>query len=139
MTMNLIRRCKARYRMWRSQRYLKKHGCDSWRQYARQYDADYCGRATQVQDIYQGYPYVYCFENHEHEVYYWDLGRDGTYVVNDWCEKNCRAKHRLDFLRVIKAPSTGNHWAVNEIGGSDYIFAAFKDERDFLIFLLRWS
>jgi hypothetical protein len=39
----------------------------------------------------------------------------------------------------MKAPSTGNEWHINELGGGDYIFAAFKDPEDFFIFRLKWG
>jgi hypothetical protein len=32
-----------------------------------------------------------------------------------------------------------NQWEFNDIGGGDYIFAAFKDEQDFVMFALRWA
>jgi hypothetical protein len=32
-----------------------------------------------------------------------------------------------------------NQWECNDIGGGDYLFAAFKNERDFSWFLMRWS
>jgi hypothetical protein len=39
----------------------------------------------------------------------------------------------------MKAPSTGNEWTINELGGGDHVFIAFKNEQDLIMFALRWS
>jgi hypothetical protein len=136
---NILTTIKEKYHAWKDRRFLKRHGVETWAQYNRQYDPDINWRATRVNDFYHGYPYVYCFENREHEVYYWDLAVDGTYVVDNWCKENCKDKFRLDCHRVIKYPSTANRWEFNDLGGGDYIFAAFKNPKDYTWFVLRWS
>jgi hypothetical protein len=136
---NILTPIKEKYHAWKERRFLKRHGVETWEQYNRQYDPDINWRATRVNDFYHGYPYVYCFENREHEVYYWDLAVDGTYVVDNWCKENCKGKFRLDCHRVIKYPSTSNRWEFNDLGGGDYIFAAFKNPKDYTWFVLRWS
>jgi hypothetical protein len=72
-------------------------------------------------------------------VYHWDLGIDGACIVGNWCDENCKDKHRMDFHRAMNAPGTAWEWHINELGGGDYIFAAFKNERDYTWFLMRWS
>ena len=128
---------KEKYAAWKERRFLKKHGCETRKQYERVYDPDYNPRATRIKDYYHGYPYVYCFENHRHQMYYWDLGYDGSIDIVDWCEENCQDKFRFDGLRVIKDYSGA--WSVNEIGGGDYYFAGFKNAQDFFMFKLRWA
>ena len=130
---------KQRFNQWKDHRFLRKHGCDNWKQYNHRYDPDINRIATRISDFYFNYPYVYCFEDHKHDIYYWDIAVDGMYVLDQWCEKNCKDKYRFDFHRAMKAPATANQWEVNELGGGDYAFAAFKDQRDFNWFLLRWS
>jgi hypothetical protein len=130
---------KEYFRKWRERRFLKKHGCKKWEEYNRIYDPDYDIRATNIKSFYHGYPYVYCFENHNHSIYDWGLGYDGSYVVNKWCRENLDDKFRFDFLRVLKASSTANQWEINELGGGDYIFFACKNPKDYTIFLLKWS
>lgn len=137
--MKFIEDIKKTYEFYRDRAFLKKHGCESWKQYHKIYDPDCNPRASRIRDYYHGYPYVYCFENRHHEVYDWDVGRDGAYVLDKWCEKHCRDKYRIDFHRVLKAPSTANEWEMNDIGGSDYIFIAFKEQRDYTWCLMRWS
>lgn len=133
----MIDQIKQRYREWKEQRFLKKHGCETWEQYHRRYDPDYNIRATRIKDYYHGYPYQHCFENRQHQIYWWDLGIDGSKEIVDWCEENCEDKFRFDCLRVIK--NYWGKWEVNEISGGDYCFVAFKNKQDFLMFMLRWS
>ena len=133
--MNLV----SIYRNWSEKKFLKKHGCENWEQYNHRYDPDIIRNATWLKDFYHGYPYIYCFENHKHDIYIWDLGYDGTFVVDKWCKENLKGKFRLDFHRAMKAPSTAYEWEINELGGGDYVFFACKDPRDYTWFLLRWS
>lgn len=130
---------KKYFRKEKERRFLKKHGCKTWKEYNRNYDPDYNISASRIKDVYYGYSHIYCFENHKHEIYEWDLYLDGMYRVDKWCKENLKDKYRFDFLRVIKAPSTNNEWEINELGGGDYIFAAFKNPKDYTLFLLRWS
>jgi hypothetical protein len=127
---------RTKIKTWQDKRFLKRHSVETWAQYNHHYDPDINWRATRVNDFYHGYPYVYCFENHRHDVYYWDVHLDGIYVLSQWCKDNCKDKFRFDFHRVIKYH---NQWEFNDIGGGDYIFAAFKDEQDFVMFALRWA
>lgn len=130
---------KLKFQKWKDQRFLKRHGCETWKQYNYRFDPDINRRCTAIRDFYHGYPYVYCFENRKHQIYWWDLGYDGSYDIVEWCEQYCKDKFRIDCYRVIKYPSTSNEWTMNDMGGGDYYFAAFKNERDYNWFLLRWS
>jgi hypothetical protein len=138
-------RLKARFRKWKAKRKLEKSGYKSWEQYRRNNDPGITWRASRVKDFYQGYKYFYCIENRNHHAYelIYDYGpggiRYGASDIYDWCEKYARFKCRVDEHRVIKYPSTGMEWEFNDIGGGDYIFAAFNDEKDYMMFLLRWS
>ena len=133
----MIHRIIKRYHQWREHCFLKKHGCRDRREYNRKYDPDFNVRATEIDSIYHGYSHIYQFTDHSHTVYDWDLGYDGAYVIERWCEQNLRDKFRLDFHRVEE--NSSGKWIANELSGGDYIFAAFKDSRDYTLFLLRWS
>lgn len=141
----MFRRLRARLRWWRNRRFLKKNGCETWRQYRRRNDPDVCQWASRVTDYFHGYKYVTCLENNNHIAYYWDIGRDGIYVLSNWCDANCIDKYRFEFLRVLKQTPIGlsgpeeSEWWINEIGGRDYIFVAFKNEQDSFLFNLRWG
>lgn len=139
------------YRNWKELRFLKKHGCETRCEFERKFDTDYNIRATRIKDIYHGYPYVYCFENRQDFSYklLFDYGpggyRYGCDDILDWCKDNISNKFRFDFHRVHKQTGIGNNgvedseWFIDQFGGGDYIFAAFKNERDFAYFLLRWT
>ncbi len=134
----MISYLKQKYLNWKEKRFLKYHMCVDRAQYERRYDPDYNMRASKVKDYYHGYPYVHCFTDREHTVYFWDLGWDGNYVIHTWCKENCKDKFRMDFLRVGKNRYT-QEWEFDEFCGGDYIFIAFKDERDMMWFKLRWE
>lgn len=136
--MGIIEAIKQHYIDWKEKIFLKKHGCKNRAQYERKYDPDYNPWATRVKDYYHGYHYVHCIADRDHTMYFWDLGFDGHYVVYNWCKENCKGKFRIDCLRVIKNRYT-DHWEVNEIGGGDYYFIAFKEESDMIWFKLRWE
>jgi hypothetical protein len=127
-----------KYCEFTERRFLKRHGFETRAQYDRFYDPDYNLRATRVKDYYHGYPYVYCFDDREHTIYFWDLGYDGHYVINKWCKENLKDKFRFDYLRVFQDSYT-QEWHINEIGGGDYSFIACKDRLDMAAFKLRWA
>jgi hypothetical protein len=136
---------QAKIETWRDRRFLNKHGCENWEQYNYRFDPDRCQWASRVKDYYHGYPYWTIFSDHSHQVYYWDLGVDGIYILSEWCKQNLSGKFRFDFLRVFEQTPYGLNgpedaeWWINEIGGSDYIFFACQNEQDFLMFNLRWA
>jgi hypothetical protein len=57
--------------------------------------------------------------------------------VGAWCKENCKGKYRWHWERVIQ--DHAGQYLPNGIGGTDELFFGFKDERDYLMFLLRWS
>jgi hypothetical protein len=134
----IVEKIKQCYLNWQEKRFLKKHGCKNREQYDRLYDPDFNMKASKIKDHYYGYPYVHCITDRDHTIYFWDLGWDGWKVIHTWCKEHCKDKFRIDFLRVIKDSYT-DEWEINEIGGSDYIFIAFKDEIDMIWFKLRWE
>ena len=142
-------RLRARYRRWRAARKLRKSGYVSWAMYRHNRDPYVCRFANSVDVFYKtdyedGYKFVYVIEDHHHHAYktLYNYGPGGTRYgyqdIQDWCEKNCRFRHRADIHRVWK----GQHdtdYKFNDIGGLDYVFFAFMDERDYILFLLRWA
>ena len=139
------RRILARLRKLRAERKLKKSGYKSWEHYRRWNDPDTLCRATRVKDFYHGYKYVHCFEDRNHYAYelLYDYGPGGIKYGDDeiveWLDKNAKFTSRIDMHRVIKCPATADQWEFNDLGGGDYIFVAFKEEKDYMMFLLRWS
>lgn len=135
---------KTKYKSWKDARFLKKHHCETWEQYHHNNDPDVSYRASRIVDYYQGYPWVYCIDQRSHYAYdlLYDNGpggyRYGYHDIMDWCRSQCKGKIRGDFHRVYQQPWDGE-WHFNEIGGGDYIFIAFKSERDYNWFVLRWA
>lgn len=127
---------------WRHHRFLKKHGCNSQRQYDLKYDIDHNIRATCIKDIYHGYPHVFPIRDYHHPVY---KGK-GTSLcfpsydyleLIEWCNNNCKGKWRHAWHMVIQNYS--GEWEVNSIGGAYWIFFAFKDPKDASMFILKWA
>ncbi len=136
-------RCKARFRKWRSDRFLKKHHVKSWESYNLIYDKDRDRRADTVEAYYRGYPYIYPIMQGNHYAYkrLYDYGPGGIRIgadeMHEWCKEHCVGKFRSDWHRAIQ--EYNGVWRFNGIGGSDFICFAFIDEQDLVWFKLRWG
>lgn len=140
----------ARYRLYRASRKLEKSGYRSWAHYRHNRDPDICRYANKIRDFYSKYPYVFQIQ-YTHHAYKLvaDYGPGGqVYGYNEmrsWCDRCVRFKWRLDIHRVFKQTALGisndehEDWYFNEIGGNDYIYFAFQDEKDCIAFMLRWA
>lgn len=137
-------RLKARIRKWKAERKLKKSGWLTWRSYMHNNDPDVEKYARFVEDFYVGYKYVYACPNPTHYAYelLYDYGpggqRFGYEEMNDWCHDKIRWNFRCDYHRVLENHPTGK-MELNDIGGYDIIYFAFKRQQDFTHFLLRWA
>jgi hypothetical protein len=136
-------RLRARIRKWKAERKLKKSGYSSWEFYRHNNDPDVFIYAEHIDDFYKGYSYIYACQNPSHYAYklLYDYGpggyKYGYHEMEEWCESKIRWNYRCDTHRVFE-----NQWGkmeLNDIGGSDIIFFAFKHEKDFTHFLLRWA
>lgn len=146
-------RIKARIRRWRAERKLKNSGYKSWAGYRHGRDPNVSPRAWKIKHFYHGYKYVYCFENRQQYAYslLYDYGpgghRYGYADIYDWCEEHARFTFRMDTHRVSKYyysvagewDTKADEWEIDEMGGGDYLFVAFKDEKEYMMFLLRWA
>lgn len=130
---------KYRYLEWRWDRVLRKSGHRSWEQYFRINDPDYYAPGYTVKNQLFGYPYI-------HKVNYQSLPIRFEPMFGPiehctemlvWCEKNCRGKYRNHWERVIMDHE--GQYLPNGIGGTDELFFGFKDERDYIMFTLRWG
>lgn len=142
---------KARIRKYLANRKLAKSGYKTWAMYRRNTDPDVIRHADRVSNFYKGYKYVYQCTNAEHYAYrrLYDYGPGGARYgyddILDWCNKKSRFKWRVDIHRVLKQTGLGldgseePDWFFNDIGGSDYIYFAFQNEQDYIMFLLRWA
>lgn len=137
--MNIFKIIKYRYLEWHWDQVLERSGHPSWQSYLRWNDPDFNIGANTMRDQFHGYPYVAVvpFKYLEFEVDpMWGEVYHGKQVVN-WCSNNCRRKYRWQWERVIM--DYYGHYVPNGIGGTDEFFIGFKDERDYFMFILRWS
>lgn len=140
----IIRRIGARIRGYKAKRKLKKSGYKTWSHYYYNNDPDVNRYGNDTQAFYVGYPYVFvCTPSPEHYAYklIYDYGPGGSKYgceeIAEWCEKHIRWNYRIDCHRVL-----GDHFdklEFNDISGWDVFFFAFKKEKDFTHFMLRWS
>lgn len=149
--MRVVTRLKAYLRYIRAKQKLKRSGYATWRQYRHNRDPGVNAYADTVKHFYKGYRFVYQCYNADHYAYkcLYNHGpggvRYGYEEISDWCENNLRFKYRLDIHRCHQQTGLGINseedvnWFFNDIGGSDFVFIAFQDERDYLIFMLKWA
>jgi hypothetical protein len=129
--LHTIKELKERYKGYKEKRFLETHGCKTWRQYERKHDSDIGPLARVIKNYYHGYPHVWGVpvDNH-HPIHTIDK-------MEKWCEQNCQGKWRNDWHRGFY-DNYGN-FEINIIGTGDHMFFAFKDERDYIWFTLRWA
>ena len=134
--MGLIDQLKQRYKDHNARRFLKAHGCKTWKEYERRYDPDIGPFARWSHTFYHGYACTLPIEPNVIAAYglkYHDLIEE----MAEWCEHNCKGKWRNDWLRGFW-DHHGNY-EFNEIGGGDIMFFAFKEESDYVWFRLTWE
>jgi hypothetical protein len=92
-----------------------------------------------VRDQFFKYPYVavvdYKHLDRNIDPMWGELWNGST--VDAWCKRYCKGKYRWHWERVIQ--DHAGQYLPNGIGGTDELFFAFKLERDYIMFTLRWS
>ena len=87
-----------------------------------------------VKEFYRGYPYIYRIEdlniiNNNAEIY----------AIMCWLDMNCTSRYRLEHLTVELC---GQQPELDPIlpnsFGVEYVYIAFKEERDYIWFKMRW-
>lgn len=128
---------KGRWEFYRHRAYLKKMG---WTEehYQDVNDPDKNLRASRIKDYYHGYPHIVAFTSSRGEPW----ARYPSWIqaynaIEIWCEENCEGKWRTDIHRVIQ--DYWGNWEMNDIGGGDVLFFAFKDVNDAFMFKLKWG
>jgi hypothetical protein len=130
---------KYKFLEWRWDRALKRSGCSSWEIYFRINDPDYYAPGYTVRDQLFGYPYIALVDYNKLSVRFDPLFGPIEHCEEmvEWCNKNCRGKYRTHWERVIMDHE--GQYLPNGIGGTDELFFGFKNERDYLLFTLRWT
>lgn len=120
-------------------RVLKNSGYHHWEQYFRANDPDYYAPGYTVRDQLFGYPYISLVSFRHLETVFeplWGPIQNANHIC-EWCDNHCRGKYRWHWERVIMDHE--GQYLPDGIAGTDELFFAFKDERDYLMFILRWS
>jgi hypothetical protein len=114
--------------------------------FQRQTDPRCNMRANRIKDYYHGYPHTHAYVTTRTPP--WTRYPDWLEALEElreWCRDNCQGHWRDDILRVYKQTAiswdstTEEEWHINDIGGADALFVAFTDERDYMLFLLKWT
>lgn len=130
---------KYKFLEWSWDRALKRSGCRTWEFYFRVNDPDFYISGFTVKDQLFGYPYVALVDYKKLSLRFDPMWGPIEHCeeILDWCYKNCRAKFRPHWERVTMDHE--GQYLPNGIAGLDELFFGFKDERDYMLFLLRWS
>jgi hypothetical protein len=133
LTFNL----KNKWSFYRHAAYLKKMDWTE-EQYQDYNDPDRNIRASRIKDYYHGYTHLVAFESSQGDPW----SRYPSWIqaynaIEEWCKENCEDKWRTDIHRVIK--DYWGNWELNDLGGIDALFFAFKDVNDAFMFKLKWG
>lgn len=142
--LNLLQRIKYRYLEWSWDRVLKRSGCSNWISYFRKNDLDFDIDAKTVKQRFAGYPYVVKISNARVDLCFHPLYgvTRSVETLNNWCLQNCSKKYRIEWLKI--SDHLNDDWYIVDsfyvnYTLEPYAFIGFKDERDFLIFTLKWT
>lgn len=132
---NIVEEFKDRYDFYQHRAYLKKMGWTE-EQYQEYNDPRRNQRATHVKQYYHGYPYFYAYQTSRVDPFTrYPTWMDAYQAIKDWCKDNCQGAWRHDILRVEEGQY---ELEINEMG-KDSLFFAFENDRDFTMFLLKWT
>ena len=133
LTFNL----KNKWSFYRHAAYLKKMDWTE-EQYQDYNDPDRNIRASRIKDYYHGYTHLVAFESSQGDPWSrYPSWIDAYSAIEEWCKENCEDKWRTDIHRVIK--DYWGNWELNDIGGIDSLFFAFKNQEDCFMFKLKWG
>lgn len=150
LTRYAINELKTRWQKYHHDAYLKKMGW-SEDEFERHNDPDIDKYADRIVDFYQGYQYIHVFESARNDPFTryntWSTACDAMCM---WCQENCQDKWREDIHFVHEQTSIDpmglektdwwkREWWMNEIGGREVLFFAFKSSQDYTLFCLKWS
>lgn len=133
----VIHELRIRWDLYRHAAFMKETGWTE-EQYRNLNDPDRNTRASRVKDYYHGYTHIVTFESSRGDPWTRYLNWLEAYnALEEWCKENCKDKWRTDIHRVIK--DNWGEWTLNDIGGGDVLFFAFKSQEDAFMFKLKWG
>lgn len=128
---------KYLYLEWSWDRVLRQY--DSWTHYQFMNDPDWNPSGINIREQLFGYPYIAEIPEKYIELQFdpfWGPFEQFTKITN-WCDKYCNHKYGPAWKRVIK--NHEDQYVRNGAGSSDQLYFGFKDERDYIMFVMRWS
>ena len=133
--MEIIDKLKDRYITWRTGKNKQQREWEAW------YEDNVNYRATRIKDMFKKFEHVIIvnpgkFFSHE-EMGWWIPCQDAKQYFHPQRKLGDNAVWR--FERVIKYPSTGNEWEVNELGGCDTVFVATNNREDAIMIALKYA
>ncbi len=128
---------KGRWEFYRHRVDLKRRGWTE-EQYQNYNDPDRNLRASRIKDYYHGYPYIVVFTTSRGDPWTrYPSWIEAYKAIEEWCKENCQGKWRTEIHRVIQ--DYWGNWEMNDVGGGDALFFAFKDVNDAFMFKLKWG
>ena len=130
---------------WQWDLILFKSHCRTWEEYFLENDRDFNSWASTVETKFIGYPHIASIQYRDLPKRELTIFRNTKIIdhrpIDEWLRKNCRGKHRIQTERMISKLNTDI--TKSEISGTflgeDYFFVGFTDERDYIMFVLRWK
>ena len=142
---SILNKVKTAYQDTKAETLFKKHNVSTWTEYYLKFDPDYNKRANTIRTMFHGYPFIAeITEARALLTNTCDNWKNGYDYLRKWLATECRGKARATLDRTIRFEHLYNDgtdlqdWGVNAFG-EDSVFVAFQDERDYLIFLLKWE
>lgn len=138
----MLTKIKEKYKQWQHQRYLRKMGWTE-KMYQRQIDPDCDMQARTVKDYFHGYPHLIVMKSAADWNRRYGSWSEGLRLATEWCEESCQDKFREDILRAFEQNGidllgrSHPEWHINELS-HDVLVWAFKSEKDYINFLLKW-
>ena len=133
---NILKIIKYKWLEWQWDRVLKRSGCRDWYAYMLRNDPDFDINGYSIAKQLIGYPYI----ANPTDWDYVDGGLHGLQPqvshIFEWCAKNCKGKYYGAYNRVVK-DHAGQY--VADYYGDELLFIGFKNERDYIMFTLRWT
>lgn len=135
MALTLIKKIKARYKLWSRKRLFKEERVNSWYQYYRKNDVLINRRSGNIDGFYEGYKYVEVLDSYKVDKLF--------DIATEWCYNNCKGVYRHDIHRVIKqsgikGDTVTEFYILNDLGGIDVVAFAFTNEQDYIWFKMKF-
>lgn len=129
---------KKRYKEWKDNRFLKKHGVRSWKEYHRVYDKRINRGTSYLSRYYHGYPatVIITMDKLRDSPWRHHPFTSDAYGLTLWCHENCEHDWRHDWHR---GSFMNDDFYIMELGNEDIVVFAFHDEQDAFKFKMRWS